>query len=109
VDAVQVVEQVLEPQAAVGHELVEVGQELAPPEGGEGFEVGRPGREPLAPEPRVLAGVRGELGQALLLEALEPLARPALTRQQLLACANAAREVLKPLDPVAHPVLLRPL
>ena len=105
-DAVQVVEQVLEPQAAVGHELVEAVHELALPEDGEGFEVGRPGREPLAPERRVLAGVRGELDQSLPLEVLEPLARPALKLQQLLACANAAREILQPLDPVSHLVLL---
>lgn len=109
VDFVQVPEQVIEPQTRIGHEVVEALHQLRLRENGEFRQLHRPvGRQALAPEPRVRGRVADQVFEALLLEALQALARPALTRDQLLACSDPARHVLQALDPVTHRVLLGP-
>lgn len=108
-DLVEMGEQVVKAQAAVRHQVVEALHQLGLGEDGEVRDLHRAAaRQALAPERRVLRGVSEQLVQALLLEELQPLARPALTLGQLLAQSTPARHVLQALDPVAHRVLLRP-
>jgi hypothetical protein len=56
-----------------------------------------------------LGGVARKLLEPFALEALYPLTWPALTLEQGLAFAHASCEILKALDPIAHPVILRRL
>jgi hypothetical protein len=108
-DLVQVLKQVVEAEARVGDEIVEATHQLRLGEHGDVGERHRAGgRQALAPKGGARDGVAGQPLDALLLEALEPFARPALTLDQLLALSNAARHVLQARRPIAHRVLLRP-
>ena len=108
-DLLQVPEQVVEAEARIGHEVVEAIHQLRLGEHGDVFQSHRAiGRQALAPEGRVRRRVAGQPPEAVLLEVLQALARPALTPEELLALSDAARHVLQARRPVAHRVLLRP-
>jgi hypothetical protein len=107
-DAVEMLEQGFEPEAAVGDEAVEALHQVGLREDGQVAQLEAAARDALAPQRCSPGREGGQLAEALALERLEPLARPALTLEQRPAFAQASREVLKPGDPVAHRVLLRP-
>ena len=99
-------EQLVEPQARVGDDLVEVVHQVGLRGRLDLAQLDAAGWDPLAPEGRVRGGMAAQLLQLLLAEALEPLVRPVLTLEQLLASTLGLCEVLKSLDSVAHLAIL---
>jgi hypothetical protein len=102
VEPVEVLEQRVAAQAAIGDQIVEARHHRRLVERREGAQLDRPGREALTVVRRVLARVVHERLELLALVGLQALARPALALGQLPRDPEGAPDVDDALEAVAH-------